>query len=73
MALWKTRSPGSDQKSDTDEDKPDTFQDQQEEDERLSCEEDASHLVIEDARMSKIYSEELPLNVSTCKKHQLCK
>ncbi|GJU47929.1 C2 and GRAM domain-containing protein isoform X1 [Tanacetum coccineum] len=65
MALWKTRSPGSDQKSDTDEDKIDTFQDQQEEDERLSCEDDASHLVIEDARMSKIYSEELPLSVES--------
>ncbi|PWA38192.1 C2 calcium/lipid-binding and GRAM domain containing protein [Artemisia annua] len=68
MALWKTRSPGSDKKSDTDEDKTDTFQDQQEEDERLSCEDGASHLVIEDARMSKIYSEELPLNVESMMK-----
>ncbi|KAK9080525.1 hypothetical protein SSX86_000283 [Deinandra increscens subsp. villosa] len=65
MALWRTRSSNPDQKIDTFDDKTVTFQDQQEKDEKCPCEDVTSHLVVEDAKMSKIYSEELPLNVES--------
>nr|XP_043608416.1 C2 and GRAM domain-containing protein At5g50170 [Erigeron canadensis] len=65
MALWRTRSSTSDQKTDTfedqhEEDITDCSLDQQEPEENIS-----SHLVVEDAKMSKVYSAELPLSVES--------
>ncbi|KAI3820730.1 hypothetical protein L1987_08278 [Smallanthus sonchifolius] len=62
IALWRTRSSSPDQKTDTFEDKTVTYEDQQEKNEKCSCEDITSHLVVEDAKMSKIYSKELPIN-----------
>ncbi|KAD4385677.1 hypothetical protein E3N88_25846 [Mikania micrantha] len=63
MALWRTRSSNPDQKTDTFVDKTVAFQDQPGKDDKCSCEDVISHLVFEDSKMSKIYSEELPVNV----------
>ncbi|XP_071703726.1 C2 and GRAM domain-containing protein At5g50170 [Rutidosis leptorrhynchoides] len=70
MALWRTRTSIPDQKATSfddqqEQDKTVTFQDQEEQDENCSCEDITSHLVVEDSKMSKIYSTELPLNVES--------
>ncbi|XP_076903228.1 C2 and GRAM domain-containing protein At5g50170-like [Bidens hawaiensis] len=65
MALWRTRSSSPDQKIDHVEDKTVMLHDQQEKDEKCSCEDVTSHMVVGDAKMSKIYSEELPFNVES--------
>ncbi|KAK1407214.1 hypothetical protein QVD17_38828 [Tagetes erecta] len=64
IALWRTRSSSPDQKTDAFEDKTVTHQDQQEQD-KFSREDVTSHLIVEDAKMSKIYSEELPINLES--------
>ncbi|KAI3686421.1 hypothetical protein L1987_80097 [Smallanthus sonchifolius] len=65
IALWRTRSSSPGQKTDTFEGKTVTNQDQQEKDDKCSCEDITSHLVVEDAKMSKIYSKELPINMES--------
>ena len=58
MALWRTRTLTPDQKARIAEE-------QQEEDGKSTCLEDTgSCLVVEDAKMSKVYSVELPMKVS---------
>lgn len=68
MALWRTRSSTPDQNIDSIEDHHkdygnDPFQDQQEPEENVT-----SHLIAEDAKMTKIYSAELPINVRVLEK-----
>uniref|UniRef100_A0A251URH1 Putative C2 domain-containing protein n=1 Tax=Helianthus annuus TaxID=4232 RepID=A0A251URH1_HELAN len=65
MALWRTRSSSPDPKTDVFEDTTVTSQDHQhqEKDEKCLCEDVTSHLVVGDAKMTKIYSEELPISV----------
>ncbi|XP_024976146.1 C2 and GRAM domain-containing protein At5g50170 isoform X2 [Cynara cardunculus var. scolymus] len=71
MALWRTRMLSGYQKTDDDfedqheQDKADDFEDQHEHDEKGLQEDVASHLVFEDAKMSKIYSVELPFSVES--------
>lgn len=75
MALWKTRSMNSDQKADTFEDQDGhekTGWEQHEQDEKCLYEDVTSHLVVEDEKMTKIYSKELPFSVSTLKTFRHC-
>ncbi|KAI3673553.1 hypothetical protein L6452_39676 [Arctium lappa] len=71
MALWRTRMLSGCQKADDDfederkQDKADNFGDQCEHDEKGLQEDVASHLVFEDAKMSKVYSAELPFSVES--------
>ncbi|KAI3504575.1 hypothetical protein L1887_26160 [Cichorium endivia] len=68
MALWKTRSSSLDQKTDGlgDEDGHDKIGgEQHEQDEKCLLEDVTSHLVVEDEKMSKIYSGELPFSVES--------
>lgn len=58
MALWRTRALPPEQKEQI-------VEEQLEKDEKLALSEDAaSYLVVEDVKMSKVYSAELPVNVS---------
>lgn len=58
MALWRTRALPPDQKEQI-------VEEQLEKDEKLAMSEDtSSYLVVEDVQMSKVYSAELPVNVS---------
>ncbi|KAF5807077.1 putative C2 domain, GRAM domain, PH-like domain superfamily, VASt domain, C2 domain superfamily [Helianthus annuus] len=67
MALWRTRSSSPDPKTDVFEDTTVTSQDHQhqEKDEKCLCEDVTSHLVVGDAKMTKIYSEELPISLES--------
>ncbi|KAJ0751113.1 putative prolycopenC2 and GRAM domain-containing protein [Helianthus annuus] len=67
MALWRTRSSSPDPKTDVFEDTTVTSQDHQhqERDEKCLCEDVTSHLVVGDAKMTKIYSEELPISLES--------
>lgn len=59
MALWRTRALTPDQKAQIAEE-------QQYKDEKPVLPEDTgSYLIVEDVNMSKVYSSDLPMNVST--------
>lgn len=58
MALWKTRTISVDEKAEI-------ADEQQEQDGKCICPDDiASSLIIEDTNMTKVYSAEIPANVS---------
>lgn len=57
MALWKTRTLSPEQKAEI-------ADEQQEQDGKSTSPDEESSLIVEDVKMSKIYSAEIPVSVS---------